>query len=340
VSAANPLANAPGGAPAAPLRRARRSYRPLLVSILPYLLVPALFLFGAATIDGYGTVNGVKSLLVLSALLGLASVGQTLVVVAGGIDLSIPAVIGMGNVMITQFYGRGWSFGQCIAVILFFAVLIGITNAVLSVVLRVHPLLVSLGMGLIVTGSILWWTPLTFLGAVPTWLRDSMSVIKDTGPIPVPGVIVVWAVAAVGIIALQRYTRIGREMYSRGANPVAARLAGVRSTLALAVAFVISAIFAAMVGVFYAGYTGTPDVSIGNPYFFLTITAVVIGGTSLLGGSGGYGRTIAGAMIISQVTTLLVGHGYGTSLQQSFLGVLIVLLAILYGRESRVSNTV
>ena len=167
-----------------------------------------------------------------------------------------------------------------------------------------------------------------------------MSVIKDTGPIPVPGVIVVWAVAAVGIIALQRSTRIGREMYTRGANPIAAGLAGVRSTLALAVAFVISAIFAAMVGVFYAGYTGTPDVSIGNPYFFLTITAVVIGGTSLLGGSGGYGRTIAGAMIISQVTTLLVGHGYGTSLQQSFLGVLIILLVILYGREPRVSNTV
>ena len=112
MSAVQPLANAPGGAPATPLRRARRSYRPLLVSILPYLLVPALFLFGAATIDGYGTVNGVKSLLVLSALLGLASVGQTLVVVAGGIDLSIPAVIGMGNVMITQFYGRGWSFGH------------------------------------------------------------------------------------------------------------------------------------------------------------------------------------------------------------------------------------
>ena len=145
-------------------------------------------------------------------------------------------------------------------------------------------------MGLIVTGSILWWTPLTYLGAVPTWLRDSMSVIKDTGPIPVPGVIVVWAVAAVGIIALQRYTRIGREMYSRGPIPSPPAWPALRSTLALAVAFVISAIFAAMVGVFYAGYTGTPDVSIGNPYFFLTITAVVIGGTSLLGGSGGYGR--------------------------------------------------
>jgi ribose transport system permease protein len=317
-----------------------RSLRPLLLTLIPYLLVPALFLVGVTTIDGYGSSASIKSLLVLSALLGLASVGQTLVVIAGGIDLSIPAVIGLGNVMITQLYGKGWSFVLALLLILAFATVIGIVNAVTSVVLRVHPLLVSLGVGSIVTGGVLTWTSLTFTGAVPGWLRDSMSVIKHTGPIPLPGVIVFWIVVSVAVIVFQRRVRIGREIYSRGANPIAAGLAGVRSTLALTVAFVISAAFAAIVGIFYAGYTGTPDVNIGQPYFFLTITAVVIGGTSLLGGGGGYGRTIVGALIISQLTTLLVGHGYGTSIQQSFLGVLIILLVILYGREPRVSTTV
>ncbi|MFN8224793.1 MAG: ABC transporter permease [Gaiellales bacterium] len=325
---------------ASSLSRRLGVYRPLLVSLVPYLLVPALFLVGVVKIDGYGTRSSVVSLLVLSSLLGLASVGQTLAVIGGGIDLSIPAVIGMGNVMFTQFYGRGWPFWVCALVIAGFAILVGAVNAVASVLLRVHPLLVSLGVGLIVTGGVLSWTSLAYTGAVPGWLQTSMSVIKHTGPIPLPGVVVVWLVVAVAVIVFQRWTRIGREIYARGANPVAARLAGIRSTVALVVAFVISALFAAMVGIFYAGYTPTADIAVGQPYFFLTITAVVVGGTSLLGGSGGYGRTIAGALIISQMTTLLIGFGYGSSIQQSFLGVLIILLVILYGREPRVSTTV
>src|SRR5271165_3348433 len=94
---------------------------------------------------------------------------------------------------------------------------------------------------------------------------------------------------------------VGRETYALGANPVAARLALVRSTWTLVVAFCISALCAAMVGVFFAGYSGIPDPTVGVPYFFLTITAVLIGGTSLLGGRGGYQRTVMGALIVAEL---------------------------------------
>jgi ribose transport system permease protein len=118
---------------------------------------------------------------------------------------------------------------------------------------------------------------------------------------------------------------------------VAARLAHVRTTKAFVVVFVISAICAAVVGVLFAGFSGTADATVGDPYLFQTLTAVVIGGTSLLGGRGGYGRTVAGALVLSELTTLLVGQGYSASLQEALLGVLVVLLVAVFGRESHVS---
>ena len=92
-----------------------------LAGLIPYLLVPLLFAVGAATIQGYASKDSLLSLLLLSSLLGLASLGQTFCVIVGGVDLSIPAVIGLADVVITQLYGSGWSFWTAAAVILVIA---------------------------------------------------------------------------------------------------------------------------------------------------------------------------------------------------------------------------
>ncbi len=310
------------------------------IAAVPFLLVPILFVIGATTISGYATKPSIISLLILSSLLGLASIGQTFAIIVGGVDFSIPAVIGLSNVMITQLYGEGWSFGSACLLILGLAVLIGVTNSLASLFLRVHPLITTLGVGLIISGGVLTWREGNISGSVPPWLMHSVSVIHDTGPIPLPGVVVAWIVASAGVIWFQRGTRLGREIYATGSNPLAARLARVRTTWAFVFAFVASAVFAAVVGVLFAGYTGTADANVGQPYLFQTITAVVVGGTSLLGGRGGYGRTIAGALIISQLTTLLVGAGYGPSTQEALLGLLIVVLVSIYGRESAVATRI
>jgi ribose transport system permease protein len=104
------------------------------------------------------------------------------------------------------------------------------------------------------------------------------------------------------------------------------------------VVFVIAAVFAAMTGVFFAGFSGGADANVGNPYLFETLTAIVIGGTSLLGGRGGYGRTVVGVLVLTQLTTLLVGAGFNSSMQEALLGILIVLLVGAYGREPHVAT--
>ncbi len=308
-----------------------------LTRALPYLLVPALFLLSLIFIPGYFSKLSIISLLILSSLLGLASLGQTMTIIAGGIDLSIPAVIGLSDITLTQLYAKHWPLLEILLLIAAVAVLIGTINAVASILLHVHSLITSFGMSLVVSGVALELSNGATTGAVPAWLTSSVSVIGRTGPLPVPTVIIVWAVASILAVAFLRLTRVGRETYALGANAVAARLAIVRSTWTTVVVFSISALCAALVGVFFAGDSGIPDPTVGQPYFFLTITAVMIGGTSLLGGRGGYLRTILGALIVAELTTLLVGVGFNASFQELALGILVIALTSTYGRELKIA---
>jgi ribose transport system permease protein len=306
-------------------------------SALPYILVPVLYILSLIFIPGYFSKLSIISLLILASLLGLASLGQTMTIIAGGIDLSIPAVIGLSDIIVTQLYYKHWSLPVIFLAIAGLAIVIGTISAVSSVLLHVHSLITSFGMSLVVSGLALEWSNGAVNGAIPGWLTSSVSAIGRSGPIPIPAIIIVWAVASVLAVAFLRLTRVGRETYALGANPVAARLAIVRSTWTLVVAFSISALCAAMVGIFFAGYSGIPDPTVGEPYFFLTITAVLIGGTSLLGGRGGYQRTVMGALIVAELTTLLVGVGFNASFQELALGILVVALCSTYGRELKVA---
>ncbi len=325
---------------ALPLARLPRFTSSTLLRLVPYVFVPLLFGVGVVTIPGYASRSSIMSLLVLSSLLGVASIGQTLTVIVGGIDLSIPAVIGLADVVVTQLYGYGWSFWLVCLLILGIALVIGTANALTSVILRVHPLVITLGTSMIVLGGVLSWNHGVETGTVPSWLISAISVIGKTGPIPVPGVVIFWVVACILTITFQRRTRLGREIYASGANPVAARLARVRTTWTWVVVFSISAVFAAIAGVLFAGFSGAADSAVGQPYLFETLTAVVVGGTSLLGGRGGYGRTILGVLIVTQLTTLLIGAGFGSAMQEALLGILLILLVLIYGREPHVSTRI
>ena len=318
----------------------RRLNTEIVVNVVPYLLVAVLFGVNTLVIDGYVTKANMISLLIQASFLGMASLGQTIVVIVGGIDLSVPAVIGMGDVVATQLYGNGMSFGVVILILAAICVVIGIVNALSSVLLGVHSLIITLAMGLVITGVVLTWTHGNVSGNVPDWVHSSVSVIDTTGPIPLPVVVVVWIVIAIVTIAFQRLTRTGKEIYTTGSNALAARLAGVRVTRTVCFGFIVSAILAGAVGIFFAGYSGTADDTVGNPYLFETLTAVVIGGTSLLGGAGGYGRTVAGTLVLVELTDLFVGIGFGQSMQQALLGAVILVIAIVYGRESHVSSRI
>jgi ribose transport system permease protein len=148
------------------------------------------------------------------------------------------------------------------------------------------------------------------------------------------------ALVAIVLEAVLRSTVTGRRIYATGANERAADLAGVVTPRIWIGAFALSGLSAGVVGLLLTGFIGSAQVGIGDQYLFLSLSAVVVGGTSLVGARGDYWRTVLGALILTLITTLLVGHGAGLAAQEMLFGALILLFVGLYGRERRVRDRV
>src|SRR5215213_7669425 len=123
----------------------------LVIAVLVHLA-------GMLLIKGFGTTFGIRAMLVLAALLAIASIGQTLVIIIGGIDLSIPFVIGFANVAAAQLYGQGVPFAVVLPLVIVAALLVGAFNGAVSSSLAIHPLIVTLGVGTVLQGAVLLWT--------------------------------------------------------------------------------------------------------------------------------------------------------------------------------------
>lgn len=299
-----------------------------------------LHLAGTLLISGYSSPFSVRAMLVLAALLAVASVGQTLVIIIGGIDLSIPFVIGFANVVAAQLTGDGVNFlGVCLIVSVL-ALSIGAANGLISATLKVHPLIVTLGVGTVAQGLVQIWTRGFPSGSAPGFVSDFVSIGGAMGPIPLPGIIPAVVLLAIVVTVLLARTPYGRRLYALGGNPVAARYALIDPVAMWVVSFALSAWFAALAGVLLLGFTGSAYGDVGQPYLFQTIAAVVIGGTSLLGGRGGYLGTLAGSVVLTEINTLLIGLGLQPSMVQAALGAVIILLVSLYGREPHLRATI
>jgi ribose transport system permease protein len=309
--------------------------------VVQLVLLGALFVYGSATIDGFAQAPSLRSMLVLATFLGIAAAGQTLVILLGGIDLSTPFLIGAANVLAAELTGgRGWPLGLAIAFIAVLALTIGALNGWLSHRFAIHPLIVTLGTGSMAVGGVLVWTQARLTGAVPGSLSDFVSPAQDTWFLPVPPVVVFWAALTVVVTVALLRTRAGRRLYAVGASPPAARLALVRTTRVWTGAFAVSALASAGAGILLAGFSGTGLFTIGDPYLFTSIAAVVLGGTSLRGARGDYVRTAIGALILILTTTIMVGKGISAPGQQVILGVLILIFVTSYGREPHVRTRV
>src|SRR6185437_5841263 len=187
--------------------------------IAPFGIAIALFSITAAVIPGYGSMVSIRSLLLLSSLLVIASAGQTLTIIMGGIDLSVPAVIGLACVGFAVAFGQGvspWVIGPIVIVA---GIIIGAINGLISRALRVNSLIVTLATATIIYGAIWANTKGDNRGSVPQGVTDFVSVIGWTGPIPLPGAVILWLLLMIAFIVLERRSVLGRWTYASGANP-------------------------------------------------------------------------------------------------------------------------
>jgi ribose transport system permease protein len=256
---------------------------------------------------------------------------QTLTMLTGGIDLSVGAVASMAGFVTATLVHSPGGVPFAIAVSLTAAALAGLISGIGIGVFRVHPLIMSLGMSFVVLGlSNVWQLETIQTGAgTPDALRTLGS---GTVLGIVPNSLVVFIPLMLLILVGLRRTGYGRLLYAIGDNPVAARLSGARAWQVLVVLYVISAIFAGIAGLLISGLTNTASVSLADSSLLPSVAASVIGGTSILGGRGGYGGTMVGALILTVLTALLTVLGLPEPTRQILFGSIIIAVAAAYTR--------
>jgi ribose transport system permease protein len=294
----------------------------------------ALFAYGATAIDGFTEPFSLRSMGVIAALLGLASLGQTIVVLIGGIDLSVAAYIAAGSVLTSELgVAHHWPFALVIVVLVIAAGLAGGATGYLAKRFEVQPLILTLGSSAVVLGALELWLNGQPAGAAPAWLGTLTSPAAQTLGLGIPPLVVIWLIVAILTGIILRYAQVGHWVYATGSNPRAARLALVPTTGVWVGAFATSAVGSAIVGVLLSGFAGGGDLTIGNSYLFETVAAVVVGGTALVGARGDYWRTVLGAVLLTVMNTILVGKGASPAVEQVAIGALILVVVFGYGRS-------
>jgi ribose transport system permease protein len=289
--------------------------------VFAYVLV--VLLFGAITIDSpsFASWFHVSAVLEQAAILGFAAAGETVVILGGGLDLSVPGMMSAAGVLFARIAPTNHQVWEAIAIVLAMAIVVGTVNGLIVAYLGAPSLIVTLGMNSVLAGGLLATTQgLAGIGSVPSGVAD--FAVGSVASIPV--CLIAWCgLAALMWLVLTR-TNLGRSIYALGSNREAALLAGVRVVRVEAVSYVVSAIGAAVAGVMLAGYLGQAYADMGDSYLFIAITAVILGGAVITGGSGHYFGTIAGSLILLFLDGLLTVLNLGPAVLEIAYGCVIL----------------
>lgn len=310
------------------------------------MVLAGLFSVGSMNIEGFASGNNIKSMLLFASFLGIASIGQTLVALLGGLDLSIPFIIGGANVGLLYLMGLGVPPWLATIIVLFIGAAFGVANGFLSYRLQGQALIVTLGTGFAISGGVQIITSIgsaysgNVFGTVPGWLSNLSAMNGTTFGLPFPPVIVIWAVIAILLMVALRLTVYGRYLYALGVNRTSASRVMISEMRYWVMMYALSGFFAAMTGSLLLGWSGGGFIGVGDQYLFLTLAAVVVGGTSLLGGAGGYGFTVIGVLVLQVLSSFLVGIGLDFKWQQFIFGLLILPMVAFYARSPHIRTQI
>ncbi|MCO5140930.1 MULTISPECIES: ABC transporter permease [unclassified Shinella] len=300
--------------------------------LLTFLLVALVWLVASLTLRGFGAYGHLRYLLELAAVIGIVAAGQTLVILMGGIDLSVGAVITVTAILLPLISPAADPTGLVgIVLALALATGIGLLNGAGAAYLRVPPIIMTLAMATFLQGLLV----IVAGGSAVTVSNPAVILLGQARPLGIPAGILLWIVVSVVVLLIIHRMPLGARFLALGANPLAARLSGVsvaRNTLLL---YALSGFFAGLAGILVLGMNRQGYVGIGDPYLLMSIAAVVLGGTSILGGRGTYAGTIPGAILLVTTTALITVVNASPGWRSIMFGSLILGLLLISGREAR-----
>jgi ribose transport system permease protein len=313
--------------PAEERRRTLRGVLSVRAAPLASLVVILLTLVVCnAMAPGFVSVTNIMYIAQLSAFLGVAAIGQTLVILSGGIDLSIAWTITGAACVFTQVsQGRPDMLLPGLAGAVVAGLAVGVLNGIGVAKFRISPIIMTLAMNNVVQGATLLYTDGTPSGGVPDESRFFAT--GFIGPFSV--LVLLWIALATVIIVSLRVTRGGRQLLGVGENPLVSYLSGVFNDRVLIAVYALSGLAAALAGVLYANFSGASFLGMGDTFVLPTIAAVVIGGASIYGGRGGYGGTMIGAFFLTLLTTMLSIVNFSAGARGVIYGGVIIAALLL-----------
>jgi ribose transport system permease protein len=298
--------------------------------LLAYAGMVVLLLVTSLFSPGFLSLTNLRSTLVLSAFVGIVALGQTFVIIGGGIDLSVPWVLNSAAIVMTLLCGgQDMPLLWVVPLLLAGGGLIGLINGVGVAYFGVPAIIMTLATNVILQGLILVPT-----GGSPTPSAPAMIQFLAVGRIGgIPVVALIWIALTVAATLLLSKAAFGRHLYALGTNATVAEFSGVPTMHTAILTYVISGLTAALAGMLLTGYSGEAYLGMGDAYLFTSIAAVAIGGASILGGSGHYLGTVAGAMVLTILTGLLPALNLSSGALLVVYGA-VILITVSIGSES------
>jgi len=302
------------------------------------VLAIVLFLLSGLLPNGYGgdvnvAIAQATNIVRLSVFLGVIAAGQTLVIISGfeGIDLSAGSIVTL-TAILTYVVVNGSDEKVLLALLISLLVgaLIGFINGAGITFLKISPFVMTLGMSGVVTGAIIVLNHGNVVGKIaPTMTRYIARPLIGR----IPGAAVIWLVFGVLMWFLLERTMFGKNLFAIGVNRVTARLSGVNVTGMNIAAYSLAGMLAGFGGFLLVGNTGVVLLNLGQPFLFPSIAAVAVGGTLLSGGKGSYWGTMAGAIVLTLITSLLTTMQMPEAVRRMVLGATLLALISIYGRQ-------
>jgi ribose/xylose/arabinose/galactoside ABC-type transport system permease subunit len=292
----------------------------LIVILISAFLSPAFYKF-----------SNVLNVLRAAAVLGIVSIGQTMVILGGGIDLSVGAVMGTIAIAVSEITGgRDDNVAVAIIICLGIGAAVGLMNGLLITKRNIPPFVATLGTLIFVEGLRFAWTRGIISGRPAPFIRVLASII---GPVPIP--VVILAILAVIVAVFLKKTPFGRQLYATGGNREAARFSGINVERVSITTYVLCGLFAAIAGLVLSGYIGYGDRYLGRGFDLDSIGAVVVGGTSFAGGRGGIGGTIAGVLLLTALFNIVLILNLQVHYQLIVKGAVIIGAVMVYSLQTR-----
>ncbi len=293
----------------------------MIQRLLPFITLIVLIVALAIASPHFLTNTNLSSVVRQTAVINIMALGMTLIIVSGGIDLSVGAILAMGGLLGTMAMEKGYPIPVGIVVGIVTGCFWGFVNGLLTTKLRINPFIVTLGTLGIVRGL----TLIISNGLPVHQIPQSFSFLGEGTVLGVPFVLWVLLVCAAAMHVIMEHTRLGRYAFAIGSNPEAAFYAGIPVAFHVTAVYAIGGALTGLAGMIEASRLMTGQPTAGQGYELQAIAAVVIGGGSLRGGEGSVIGTLVGAFIMGLLSNGSDLLGISPYLQQAIIGAVIIL---------------